>query len=149
MTCRNVRKIAQKHAERADRADRLEHVGQADRIGKILPLEVDPAHPVHPDELVCHEVLDPGVDFPILGELAMAADVEPEAFMRERVAQPAHVALLLEEQGLAALIRQMTSGGETGRPGAQDDDAPPHVQDRSSRRRIIMRCSRQQDEGRW
>src|SRR5439155_25034695 len=68
---------------------------------------------------LCPEVFD----LLVLGEEAVAADVEAVAVVLDRARDPAHVVVvLLQHRGGQAAARQLVSGGQPGRSATQDHD---------------------------
>ena len=77
---------------------RSSHVADRHGIHVVFAVVVDPADPLDHDEVAIHQAAEPVVQVLVLGEPAMAAEIEPVAGVMDRATQAADIAIALEDR---------------------------------------------------
>ncbi len=106
------------------RTDRLQRVADLERIVDVLAVEVDAADAVDPEQLLADDFLEDVVELVVLGEPAVAADIELEfavlGFMPDRTRQAADERRLLDHGRRNAGLAQHICRAETTRTRSHD-----------------------------
>ncbi len=121
----------------------LQDVGELHRVIVEDAAVVNAADPLHHHDLAFHQSAKPAVQVFVLGEPAVAAEVELEPLDLDRVAQPADEIVAVQHRGLDAICAQFMSDGESGRAGAQNHHvlAALHVSSRLRHNMIHFRTT--------
>jgi hypothetical protein len=118
--------VTEEDPERVDRPQPSQGIPGAERIIEEASVVMNAGQARDGDELLAQNLVPQLFDGPDLREEPVAADVEPETLVACRAGQPAHDVIRLEDGNpRPSFLRQLVGGRQTGRTGADDDDAIP------------------------
>jgi hypothetical protein len=105
-----------------DRAELADDVGALERVVEVLAAPEDPRHARALEELVAHDLVPEVVDLLVLGEEAVAAEIEAVAVgVDDRLGDAADLVVGLQHDHVLAGLGQQVARGQPGGPGADDD----------------------------
>ena len=115
--------VARKAAHSLDRAQVPKGVHSLDRVSEEPAAVVDAREPAPVQQLGAEDLRPQLLDLVVLGEEAVAADVEPVAVVLDRAGQPSDLpGVALDHRDRDAALHQLVGGGQPGRARAHDHD---------------------------
>ncbi len=98
---------------------------KAQGVGQETAAQEDVALPLHPQQIVAQEAVQPTQEPLVVAVEAMAPDVEPKRAVLHGSGQPADGGRLLHHRGLPPPAQKFQGRGQPGDAAAQDQDALP------------------------